>query len=115
MNFKKIFICLELDEVKLLNLSFIENSFNASIKFQVNGSCKEIRLLYEYESREYEPKKYETTLKSNCSGSSLEITEQVEIDNLEYGTLTSFRIATIGFDETNYSSEIYTYESNLNN
>ena len=96
-----------MDEVKLLNLSFFENSFNASLKFQVNGSCKEIKLLYEYESREYE-----TTLKSNCSGSSLEITEQVEIDNLEYGTLTSFRIATIGFDETNYSSEIIKFESN---
>ena len=53
-----------------------------------------------------------TTLKSNCSGSSLEITEKVEIDNLEYGTLTSFRIATIGFDETNYSSEIIKFESN---
>jgi len=96
--------------VKLLNLSFIENSFNASIKFQINGSCKEIRLLYEYESDKYEKK-----LKSNCNGSLLEITEQVEIDNLEYGTLTSFKIATIGFDETNYSSEIITIESNLLN
>ena len=96
-------------------MSFVENSFNASVKFQVNGSCKEIRLLYEYESKEYEPKKYEKKLKSNCNGSSLEITEQVEIDNLEYGTLTSFKIASIGFDETNYSSMIYTYESNLNN
>lgn len=91
-------------------MSFVENSFNASVKFQVNGSCKEIRLFYEYES-----KKYEKKLKSNCNGSSLEITEQVEIDNLEYGTLTSFKIASIGFDETNYSSMIYTYESNLNN
>jgi len=98
-----------LDKVELLDLIFNENSFKANITFQVNGNCKEIKLLYEYKNINEDLKEYEISLQRNCIQTLL--MKQIEIENLEYGTLTDFKIATYGFDNTSSYSNNTLIES----
>ena len=91
----------------LRNISFEENTFNASIDFQNYGDCSKLELVYRQDGKEL------TRPLFNCSESQTEIknTSFVIFKDLDYGTQTFFRVKTYGLDQTTSESNMKLLQS----